>query len=172
MKNDFLSKIKSPDTDYGVFEKYLSYDDPILDYQSGYGKDSLYFKDKYDVTAISYSAQLSSHLSKDIEKSFCVDIREAKFINRFKAIWVDQGFDDHDENLIIEILEKMFFALKKDGIILVNIKESQQKNIEFKKIIEKNNFDIIEQNKVTGSSLFGSETRYLYIIKRMSLLNK
>ncbi len=171
-KNDFLSKLKSNNGDYSEFEKYLEPSSTVLDYQAGYGRDSLYFNDKYDVSAINLDPRLASELSKNVKKSFCVDIRESHFMNRFNAIWVYESFNDHDADLIKEVLDVMYIALKKDGVIQVNMTLDKINEFNFDNMCLERHFEILSKDEVARTNLVNPHANFRYILKRGSLLSK
>jgi hypothetical protein len=171
-REEFFNSIKKNNIDYSVFEQYINKGDSILDYQAGYGRDSLYFNEDYDVTAVNHDASLAANLSKDVLKSFCVDVREAHFMNRFHAIWVYESFNNHGLEDLSEILDTMYIALKKDGVIQVNLNQDKIDEFNFDQLIKDKKFVVVKKNEVKRTDLVSSALNYRYILRRGSLLSK
>jgi len=171
-KLDFIKKLKSNNIDYTHFEKYLNQGDAILDYQAGFGRDSIHFSENYDVTAINISAELAAQLSAKILKSFCVDVREAKFMNHFHAIWVYESFAELELDILAETLDSMFLALKKDGVIQINLDQEKIEAFDFDQMAKRHKFIIEDKEKITNPNLVSEFAYYRYILRRGSLMSK
>lgn len=96
----------------------------VLDAGCGSGRDSAFFKRSgYKVTAIDASKAMVQSTRKLGIKARVLRLQDLNFINKFDGVWACAVLLHIPRNEIMEVIQKLFQALKPGGIILITIKE-------------------------------------------------
>jgi len=100
----------------------------ILDLGCGDGRDSLYFFNKgLNVTAVDFSSSGIKKIRSQNLKINCIfsDIRKVKFPkNSFDIIYAHLSLHYFDDKTTIKIFDNLYKILKKDGLIFVKCKST------------------------------------------------
>lgn len=109
---------------YDFFLQYMKETGRILDLGCGSGRDSLYFKNLgYDVTAVDGSKELcklaSKHTGLDVK---CADFSALSEEEFYDGIWACASLVHVENGKLLDILNKIRNALKKDGVIYICLK--------------------------------------------------
>ena len=106
------------------FLKYLSPDAKILDFGCGSGRDTKYFLDKgYEVEAIDGSPELCSLASKNTG----IEVKQMLFQElaakeEYDGIWACASILHLPMEELKEVMKKLYYALKAEGILYASFK--------------------------------------------------
>jgi cyclopropane fatty-acyl-phospholipid synthase-like methyltransferase len=124
--NEYFNKTVNANMNdqYIFFLKYIKRNGKILDLGCGSGRDSLYFKNLgYEVTAIDGSYELCKLASKytglDVK---CMDFSDISEEEYYDGIWACSSLVHVKKEELLNILNKVKIALKKDGYIYISLK--------------------------------------------------
>ncbi|MFZ2188800.1 MAG: class I SAM-dependent methyltransferase [Candidatus Moraniibacteriota bacterium] len=100
----------------------------LLDLGCGLGQDSAYFAKKdFQVTAVDFSETGVRGIPKDIKnlKPVCQDINNLKFKHdSFDIIYANLSLHYFDDSATTKIFDKLYDILKKDGLIFIKCKST------------------------------------------------
>ncbi len=109
---------------YNFFLKYLPTNSKtILDLGFGSGRDSLFFKQKYDVYAIDPTSEFCSNAKAlGINNVYNIKAQDMTFENIFDGIWACASLLHVSSNELNDVFIKCSKALKPNGIMYVSFK--------------------------------------------------
>lgn len=109
---------------YDSFLKFVKRTGKILDFGSGSGRDSLYFKNKgYDVTAIDGSEEMCKlareYTGLDVK---CMNFNDFHEVNSYDGIWACGSLSHIEKKDMLDMLKRLRDALMQDGHIFIAMK--------------------------------------------------
>ena len=156
----------------------------ILDFGCGSGRDTKYFLEQgYKVDAIDGSFELcklaSAHTGIKVRQTFFQELQE---IEKYEGIWACASILHMAKNELPDILQRMYNALKPDGIIYASFKYGEFEGVRndryfsdfteesFGKLVKGIHGLVIEKMWITGDVRDGrEEEKWLNIILRRKI---
>lgn len=125
-KDEFIKSTINCDMSfhYTLFEKYLSYNTKtILDIGFGSGRDSLYFKNKYEVYSIDPEEWFCQNAKElGLQNVFCMKVQDMEFNDMFDGIWACASLLHIATYEIVDVLNRCYKALKDNGVMYCSFK--------------------------------------------------
>ena len=158
---------------YKSFLKYLKVGDKILDLGFGSGRDSLYFKNNYDVVSIDPVPSFIDNGLKLGLDARLMSAEELDFVDEFNGIWACASLLHVDESKLALCFRNCYKALKEDGVMYCSLKYGDFKGYiddryfvyyteeTIKKYL--GDFKILELN-ISGDKLANRDIRWMNLI--------
>ena len=108
---------------YNFFEKHLINAKTILDLGFGSGRDSLYFKDKYEVYSMDPVESFCEHGKKiGLKNVILGDAQSMDYTSKFDGIWACASLLHVPSNELSGVFKKCFKSLKNNGVMYASFK--------------------------------------------------
>lgn len=159
-KDEFINNTINCDMSfhYNLFEKHLSKSaKSILDIGFGSGRDSLYFKNKYEVYSIDPEEAFCEHAKElGLENVFCKRVQDMEYDNMFDGIWACASLLHIPTYEMVDVLNRCYNALKDDGVMYCSFKHGIEEGYRggryftdlleerFRQFVSKTKFNILE----------------------------